>query len=328
MTAGFIPPRRILAVMGEGTGAAALETAIALADHHGAKVEIFTCVQPPHDLSILARLAGRQQDELLEDLRRRRREEIAQVLAQTGMDRSFEIHLRTGKPFIEVIRFTLASDVDFVVKTAEPLGSVRRFLFGSTDQHLLRKCPCPVWLVAPDANPLPRTVLAAVDLDMEDAAEPETLASLNRRVIGTALRIAGPGNAEVFLLHSWDALGEGLVWTFSNTGKAQSATERYTREVREKRRRAMDMLLKEAAAEGSVEGADRIIPRLVKGQAEQVIAEQIRSLGAEVLVMGTVARTGLEGVIIGNTAENIINSIECPVVAVKPDGFVSPISPD
>jgi len=328
MTDVIKPPRRILAVLGEGKDTAALETAIALADHHGAKVDIFTCVQPPHDLNLLARLAGRRQDELMKDLCNRRREEIAEVVAQTGKGRSFDIHLRTGKPFIEVIRFVLASNVDFVTKTAEPLGGVRRFLFGSTDQHLLRKCPCPVWLVAPDGNPLPRTVLAAVDLDEEDAAEPETLASLNRRVIRTALQIAAPGSAEIFLLHSWDAIGEGLVWAFSTTGNAQSASERYTREVREKRRRAMDVLLEEATAKGSVEGANRIMPRLVKGQPERVIAEQIRAIGADALVMGTVARTGLEGVIIGNTAENIINSIECPVLAVKPDGFVSPISPD
>ncbi|KPP87587.1 universal stress protein [Erythrobacter sp. HL-111] len=325
MTDVTIPPRRILVVMGEGGGAAALETAIALADHHAAEIEIFTCVQPPHDLQLLAKLAGRQADELLDELKDRRQSEIAGLLAQMGLTRSLKIHLRTGKPFIEVIRFVLASDIDFVVKTAEPLSSVQRFLFGSTDQHLLRKCPCPVWLVAPDANPLPRTVLAAVDLDEENAAEPETLASLNRRVIGMALHVAGPANAEVFVLHGWDAIGEGLVWAFSTTG--QSAADRYTREIREKRRRAMDLLLEEIAAEGSVQGADRIVPRLVKGPPEQVIAEQSRKLGAEVLVMGTVARTGLEGVIIGNTAENIINSIECPVLAVKPDGFVSPIAP-
>lgn len=326
MTSVIEPPRRILAVLAEDTGPAAIETAVALADHHGAKVEILTCVQPPHDLKILARLAGRPPDELLEDLCDRRREEISGLLSETGLGRSFDIHLRTGKPFVEVIRFVLATGVDFVVKTAEPLGSVRRFLFGSTDQHLLRKCPCPVWLVAPDTDPLPRTVLAAVDLDGENAAEPDTLASLNRRVVSTALHVAGPAKAEVFVLHSWDAIGEGLVWAFSTTGQAETAAERYTREVREKRRRAMDLMLNEIAAEGLNDGADRMVPRLVKGPPERVIAEQCRMLRADVLVMGTVARTGLEGVIIGNTAENIINSVECPVLAVKPDGFVSPIS--
>jgi nucleotide-binding universal stress UspA family protein len=66
----------------------------------------------------------------------------------------------------------------------------------------------------------------------------------------------------------------------------------------------------------------------VRGPPEQVIQDQCRQLGTDVLVMGTTARTGLSGVIIGNTAENIINSLECPVVAVKPEGFISPISID
>ncbi|WP_254699947.1 MULTISPECIES: hypothetical protein [unclassified Roseovarius] len=41
--------------------------------------------------------------------------------------------------------------------------------------------------------------------------------------------------------------------------------------------------------------------------------------------MGPVARTGLSGVFIGNTAENSINTLECPDLAVKPDGFISPL---
>jgi len=328
MTDVIAPPRNILVVLGAEADGAALEAAIALADHHAAVLEILTCVQPPHDLGFLAKLAGRSPEGMLDDLRERRREEIAQLLAEKAPQRSLPVNLRTGKPFVEVIRFVLASSVDFVIKTAEPLGSVRRFLFGSTDQHLLRKCPCPVWLVGPNGQSKPRTVLAAIDLDEEDAAEPETLASLNRRVIAAALNLAGPGEAEVFVLHSWDAVAEGLAWAFSTTGEAQSAAERYTREIREKRRRAMDLLLAEFAPSEAAPQGRKIIPRLVKGSPERMIAEQVGKLAADVLVMGTVARTGLEGVIIGNTAENIINSVECPVLAVKPDGFESPISLD
>lgn len=44
--------------------------------------------------------------------------------------------------------------------------------------------------------------------------------------------------------------------------------------------------------------------------------------------MRTVARTGLSGVIIGNTAEDVLNSIACSVVAIKPASFVSPTAPD
>lgn len=46
------------------------------------------------------------------------------------------------------------------------------------------------------------------------------------------------------------------------------------------------------------------------------------------LVMGTLARTGIRGVLIGNTAEKILDQVRCSVVAVKPPGFVSPLAPD
>ena len=42
--------------------------------------------------------------------------------------------------------------------------------------------------------------------------------------------------------------------------------------------------------------------------------------------MGTIARTGLPGVLIGNTAEKVLDDVHCSVVAVKPPGFVSPLS--
>jgi len=41
--------------------------------------------------------------------------------------------------------------------------------------------------------------------------------------------------------------------------------------------------------------------------------------------MGTVARTGLPGLLIGNTAEKILNRVTASVLAVKPEGFVSPL---
>ena len=48
----------------------------------------------------------------------------------------------------------------------------------------------------------------------------------------------------------------------------------------------------------------------------------------DVIVMRTVARTGLPGLITGNIAEQVLSQITCSVLAIKPDGFVSPITLD
>jgi nucleotide-binding universal stress UspA family protein len=67
---------------------------------------------------------------------------------------------------------------------------------------------------------------------------------------------------------------------------------------------------------------------LRKGDAEDIIPQFVVSEGIDLVVMGTVARTGLAGFVIGNTAERLLQRLVCSVLAVKPDGFVSPVRLD
>ena len=43
-------------------------------------------------------------------------------------------------------------------------------------------------------------------------------------------------------------------------------------------------------------------------------------------IVGAVARTGLSGFFMGNTAESILSQLDCSVLAVKPPGLVTPVS--
>jgi nucleotide-binding universal stress UspA family protein len=54
-----------------------------------------------------------------------------------------------------------------------------------------------------------------------------------------------------------------------------------------------------------------------------VLAQQLE---VDLVVMGTVARTGIPGLIMGNTAEAILEQLDCSVLAIKPPGFVTPVS--
>jgi nucleotide-binding universal stress UspA family protein len=62
------------------------------------------------------------------------------------------------------------------------------------------------------------------------------------------------------------------------------------------------------------------------GSADEKIPELVNDEQVDVLVMGTVARSGIKGLVIGNTAENIVQSIPCSLVALKPQGFISPVT--
>ena len=64
---------------------------------------------------------------------------------------------------------------------------------------------------------------------------------------------------------------------------------------------------------------------LFKGEPDKMISDFIRNEGIDLVVLGTVAKSGLGGEIAGNTSEKILVRIECSVLALKPSGFVSPI---
>jgi nucleotide-binding universal stress UspA family protein len=65
-----------------------------------------------------------------------------------------------------------------------------------------------------------------------------------------------------------------------------------------------------------------------RGEPEEVIPEYAVAGGIDLVVMGTVARSGIAGLLMGNTAERVLRKLPGSVLAVKPDGFVSPVRPD
>ena len=73
-----------------------------------------------------------------------------------------------GKEFLEIIREVLRNKHDLVIKTARGKGGVKDILFGSTAMHLMRKCPCPVWVMTPGQSQPYDRILAAVDVSPAD----------------------------------------------------------------------------------------------------------------------------------------------------------------
>ena len=75
------------------------------------------------------------------------------------------INVVEGISFLEIIRQVLREQHDLVITTAEEKKGIRAHLFGTTSMHLMRKCPCSVWVVK-RAQTLPFVrILAAVHRD-------------------------------------------------------------------------------------------------------------------------------------------------------------------
>jgi universal stress protein E len=241
------------------------------------------------------------------------------------------IRIRTkvlkGTAFLEIIREVLRNGFDLVIKVPKTLDWLGR-LFGSDDMHLLRKCPCPVWLIKPEAPKAYRRILAAVDVDEGyPPAELETRYALNQQILEMASSLALSDFAELHIVHAWEAIGESAM-----RGAFMHAPEEkiiaYVEQVRRHHQASLDALMREVTTSLGPDALDYLKPRthLVHGSAGKEIPALAKRIQVDLVVMGTVARTGVAGFIVGNTAETILNQIDCSVLAIKPPGFATPVA--
>jgi len=325
--------RRVLVVCaGDASDTGLLRIAAGRADAWGASLHLLQVVDPPSEMERIALATGLGTADIETRLVDGTREALEGTVERVLGERHVPIAVRMGKPFVETIRHVHENGIDLVVKTAEETDRPRGLLMTSADQHLIRKCHCPVWLGRP-ADPGPvSTVLATVDVDHGFSGEPETLAGLNRRIMRTAARIAAAEiqagrEVSVHVLHVWDAPGEGLVKLWSGAEDPDRAAEDYVGEIQAAHWQALDALIVDTRRWMGPFATARIVflPKLARGTARRIIPEQVDALSADLLVMGTIARTGVPGLIIGNTAEDVLNSVDCAVVTVKPPGYRTPV---
>lgn len=227
-----------------------------------------------------------------------------------------------GKPFVEVIREVLRNRRDLVIKPAETVEWRLPFL-SSADRHLLRKCPVPVWLIRENEAGSSRRILAAVDFD--PTGEDADVQQLSRDVLELSMALAVAELSELLVVHAWDAPGEGML---RNWISEPDEVEDYVERERLRHRDLLDRAMEDLTARVGVEAVEFVQPTLLlqRGQARDVIPEIVSARGVGLVVMGTVGRTGVPGLIIGNTAETVLDRIDCSVLALKPPGFVSPVS--
>ena len=235
-----------------------------------------------------------------------------------------------GTSFLEVIRAVLRNGHDLVIKCPESPSWLGHF-FSGDDMHLLRKCPCPVWLVKPGAPKTYQRILAAVDVN--DGYTPKELNTRHRtnvQILEMAASLAISESAELHVVHAWESTIESISgFVFSS----DISSERLAANIEQERRQhqqLLDELLRKISTESeSARGAlDYLKPRthLLKGAARKEVPALAKRLGVDCIVMGTVARTGIRGFIMGNTAETILAQIDCSVLAIKPRGFVTPVT--
>ena len=305
----------------------ALDRAVALAENNQASLTVVDVI-PRVPAGIGMPDGGPISDELQAAMLREHEARMEPLIEPYRQRLDIQHKVLLGTSFLELIREVLRNQRDLVIKCPESPSWLDR-IFTGDDMHLLRKCPCPVWLVKPKTADSYQRILAAVDVDDNyPPAELKTRQALNGTVMELAGSLAVSEFAQLHVVHAWEAIGESAMRHSAFMSQPEDKVNAYVDQVRRHHARLLDALMQETGAKLGQDAMDYIKPQrhLLKGSARREVPALAKHLQVDCIVMGTVARTGVRGFIIGNTAETILEQIACSVLAIKPPGFVTPVT--
>lgn len=214
-----------------------------------------------------------------------------------------------NRPYEAVVRHVIAHQTDIVVKATHQHDTLKSVIFTPTDWHLMRKCPCPVLLVKEHSWPADGEIIAAVNAGSSDTDHQ----NLNQKIISHAKALCGLLHSKVHLVNSYPGTPINIAIEIP-----EFDTQEYNNTISRHHQQAMAKL----AVEHDI---DNEFCHIKEGLPEDVIPQIAKDIDAELVVIGCVGRTGISAALIGNTAEHVIDNLDCDVLAIKPDGFVSSV---
>ena len=177
-----------------------------------------------------------------------------------------------------VIRAVLRHGSDVLFKTTHKHSATQRYLGKTSDWALIRECPCPVLLVKESANWEHRKALAAIDIQADD----ELHQRLNHSIVQFTKDLLLPFDTEVHFINAYEDS-----MSFPDRSKLMQYCDTDTKYIH------IDM-----------------------GSPGDAILERAKSLDATVVVIGSTGRSGISGLVRGNTAEKILDELHCDLLLI------------
>ena len=189
-----------------------------------------------------------------------------------------------------------------VIKQHLPDNPLKKALLTPDDWKLLRYCPTPVLLVKTEGSWMQSTVLAAVDLGNHD----DQHHVLHDTIVSHAADLTEMINGQLHLVSAHPA-------------PMLSASDP-TYQLREN---IHARYLEEASKYTEQYQLDVANVHIDEGPADSLIPVIASKVGASVTVIGTVARKGISGALIGNTAEVIMDQLDSDILVLKPEDMIA-----
>ncbi len=200
-----------------------------------------------------------------------------------------------------IIRQAQRGKADLIVAGGQALQHTAPWLLRFTDWELLRASPVPVLLIKRRKAWVGPRVLAAVD----PAHAYGKTGALDTQILSLAEQLQAALRGSLYAVHAYTPLPERIEAALREhlAGEAQ---------------RSLKALVKPQRI-----GPQRQFVRA--GNPVEVICEVVRKQQIDLVALGTLSRTGLKRVFIGNTAEQLLDQLQCDVLVVKPEGFASSV---
>ncbi len=300
----------VVAEQDNGPTRSLLYSALDLARRNHAALTVFSVVDAVPERRRY-RMRGSSRVDVVGLMAEARVEELKAATPQTEVPVHYEV--ASGNSYLEIIERVRLYGHDIVLTV--PMPSIRKIGLGSasTTMHLLRKCPVPVWVHSPLSATADALLVAIGPIE-------DTTAELNLRLLELGSSLSRITASELHVVHAWRLEGESMLRS-PRLAYSTAEIDEMGGEVRQTAETGLRGLLDQV---DGVAAAAHVHIR--KGHAGDVIPAVIEDVNPNAIVMGTVARTGIPGLIIGNTAERVLATVNRSVLAVKPDGFVSPVS--
>ncbi len=286
----------------------ALDRAFELAEHTACRLTAFLSI---YDFSyeMTTMLSGEERESMRQAVITDREIWINE-LVEPARAKGVNVHVKVvwhNRPFEAVVKAVIDDGYDLVIKGTHNHDVLKSMIFTPTDWHILRKCPCQVLLVKEHAWPSKGNILAAVNAG---SSQPHHQA-LNNRIIRQAKALASMLQADVHLVNAYPGTPIHVAIEIPEFNPAD-----YNDSMKSHHEDAAIVLATEF-------GINSDCVHVIEGMPEDVIPRVAGQIDAEMVVIGTIGRTGLSAAIIGNTAEHVIDRLDCDVLALKPDSSIA-----
>ena len=279
---------------GSDAAATAFLQAAALAEWHDAELHIFNVTDDRDEADLSVPVSDRTLTDWLGAVPSGMNAPNLQALSLT------QKQVEADAPAERILAYVEDQDIDLIVMGTHGRRGLSRVLLGSVTEAVVRRAPCPVFVVRSDEEAVSsqhavRRIL--VPIDFSDASH---------EAIRHATEIAQTYGAEIHLLH---VVEEVVYPSAYGMGDAYFPTQNVIKKVEE--------TLAEMARDEI--GYEHIMIAAVVGYAPLSIIDYAEENEVDLIVIATHGRSGFERMLLGSVAERVIRQAPVPVFIVKPE---------